>query len=272
MMLRSLPKVLVVDDENEWLTKLSAILLQHKTCAVVALGTYESADAYITSEDSDGLSAALIDVRLRRQIYDQGGLTLLNLLKERYRELPVLVLTAYSYDYPGLRDITQRYPSVLTYDKEVFEKEPGPILTALFAKLPAQIGDGEARSQSRWVPRQLPESAARSSGATSVGRDVAAGALIVVFLLLAALLFFLLADSFTGYSWHLNVIFAVMTVALIAVLLRVFKPEVVKQAVAIYREVARRKPELQRHPSNHPRVKKGSELFPNDKRADDNEA
>ena len=107
--------------------------------------------------------------------------------------------------------------------------------------------------QSRWgVPRQLPERAARSSDATSVGREVAAGALIVVFLLLAALLFFLLADYFTGYSWHLNVIFAVMTIALIAVLLRVFKPEVVKQAVAIYREVARSKPELQRHPSNHP--------------------
>ena len=75
-MLRSLPKVLVVDDEKEWLTKLSAILLQHKTCVVVALDTYESAEAYITSEDSAGLSAVLIDVRLRRQFYDQGGLAL----------------------------------------------------------------------------------------------------------------------------------------------------------------------------------------------------
>jgi len=242
-MSRSLPKVLVVDDENEWLTKLSAILSRHRPCTVVGFGSYESADAYIGSDDSAELSEALIDVRLRGQIYDQGGLALLNLLKERYPELPVVVLTAYSYDYPGLRDITQRYRSVLTYDKEIFEKQPDPILSALFAELPPQIGEGGARSPLHPLPRSA-ASAAQPKAANSVGREIAAGALLVVFLLIAALLFFLLANAFTNYSWHLNIIFAVMMVAFIAVVLRVFTPKVVRQAVAIYREIAGMRPKM----------------------------
>ena len=233
---QSTPVVLIVDDEKEWLTKLSSVVSGHTHCEIVQLDSYEEADKYVTSHDVTELTAAVIDVRLRKQIYDQGGLTVLSLLKDRNRELPTLVLTAYSYDYPGLRDIVQRYPAVYAYDKEVFEEQSQPILDALFADLPPQIGD------SRTPPKNTTTSGRTNSGVppddgTSVWREIGTGGLVIGLILAATSLFFILSNRFTGFSWQLNVVFAVVIVSLIAVLLRIFKPDIVTQAVSIYKDL-----------------------------------
>jgi hypothetical protein len=207
-------------------------------------------------------SVALIDVRLRKQIYDQGGLALLSLLKDRNRQLPVLVLTAYSYDYPGLREVTERYPFVYTYDKEVFEKQPGKILDVLFAELPPQIGDHGSSQKIPVATLPVPGSLGGANRTGLPWREVAAGALFVTLVLAAALLFFLLSRRFADFARQLDILFAVMIVAMIAVLLRIFKPALVRRAVAIFKELlgtgavgSRSKPPA--HPDS--RAKRGSQ-------------
>lgn len=241
-------RVLVIDDEEEWRLKLASIVETHTDCQPVLVRSYSAADRLVTSEDMTTFSAAIIDVRLRKQIYDQGGLTILGLLKQRNEQIPALVLTAYSYDYPGLREIAKRYPFVLAYDKEVFEKQPQPILNALLAELPPQIGDVPDRGASRSAAALLTQIDSSDPG-QGVFREVAAGALVVVFVLAAALLFFMLSSRFTSFSWHLNVVFAVLVVALICVLLRIFKPQIVRQAVSIYKDLAGNADRDSREPS-----------------------
>lgn len=227
-------KILIVDDEAPWLLRLSSVVSNYVSCETVLLDSYEAADRYVTSGDLTTFSAAIIDIRLRKQIYDQGGLTILDLIKDRHKGLPVLLLTAYSYDYPGLRETAQRYQGVLTYDKDTFGNHPESILTALLTKLPPQIGDHKMQQQ--------PHASARSvhnTGTTepNVWREVLAGGLIVGFVLSTALFFFMLANRFASFSWQLDVLFAVLMVVLLAVLLRLFKPSVVHEAVKIYKDL-----------------------------------
>jgi len=232
------PKILIVDDEQEWLSQLDTAFHTHISCETVLLDSYDAADQFITTHDLAEYSAAVVDVRLRKPIYDQGGLAILNLLKERNRYMPTLVLTAYSYDYPGLHDVTQRYPSVFTYDKEVFQKQPQPIIDALLAKLPPQIGESGV---SRWRPTRTSTLDAETQPYETKGawREIVIGGLVIALILLAALLFLALSSRFTGFSWQLNIVFAVVMVALLSVILRIFRPQIVSQALSIYRELLR---------------------------------
>ncbi|NQT41512.1 MAG: hypothetical protein HQ581_28745 [Planctomycetes bacterium] len=233
------PRILVVDDEGEWRAKLAAIVAEHSASDTVILKSFEEADRYVTSDAVKSLDAAIVDVRLRQQVYDQGGLTILNLLKEQDRELPILILTAYSYDYPGLREIANRYPSVLAYDKEVFEREPNRILDILLADLPPQIGTHVPKGRNRHSePVALPRPVHRH---TAVWRELVVGTFVVLFVLAAAFLFFIMSGSFAEHSAQLNIVFAVVVVAVICVLLRIFSPGIVQHAVNIFRELAGQK-------------------------------
>jgi CheY-like chemotaxis protein len=252
------PRIIIVDDEEEWRSKLSKIVADHVPCEILTFASFESADRYITINDMTTISAALLDIRLRKQIFDQGGLALLSLIKERNEAMPVLVLTAYSYDYPGLREITKRFPSVLTYDKEVFEDQPKPILDSLLAILPPQIGDGVMKKK-RLDATSAPDVDTLPPKQTRVAfGEIIAGALVVGFVLGAALLFFLLSSRFTEFSRQLNVVFSVLMVALIAVLIRVFKPAVITQSVSVYKDLLahRRGGEAINPPAKPPRRKK----------------
>lgn len=134
-------RVLLIEDESYWRLQLATALRAYRLCRVSLLSSFSEAEEFIASNDLRKFHAVIIDVRLRAQIYDQGGLALLDGIKRQYPEMPILVLTAYSYDYPGLRETTNRYSRVLTYDKELFLQHTNTILDLLFFKAPSQIGD-----------------------------------------------------------------------------------------------------------------------------------
>src|SRR5262249_7496319 len=56
--------------------------------------------------------------------FDQGGLALLDIVKRRRPGLPVLLLSAYFDDYPGIERVVKRYRRVVVLDKETFIREP----------------------------------------------------------------------------------------------------------------------------------------------------
>lgn len=229
------PKVLVVEDEEDWQRQITSILHHHCPCDVVLLDDYGKADQFVTAQDLSGFDAAVIDVRLRKQVYDQGGLTILDLLKQRRREIPVLILTAYSYDYPGLTGVTQRYPRVLTYDKEVFKNHPAKILEILLADLPPEIGTTVSRVGPEHAPRDI--LSASNSGSQSPWREVLTGSLVVSFVLGAVVLFFYISNRFPEHALKLNVIFGLVVIALFSVFIRIFKPDIVSQALRFYKDL-----------------------------------
>ena len=238
-------RLLIIEDEGEWQREIASILKRHCPCDIVVLSDYREADVFVTSCQLDSFDAAVIDVKLRKQIYDQGGLAILDLLKERRRDIPVLMLTAYSYDYPGLTDVTKRYIRVLTYDKDVFVSQPDKILNILLADLPPEIDASEAkRARHRFLKE--PHSGEDMEGHGPL-REIWIGAIVVGFILTAVVLFLLISNRFPNYAVQLNVVFGLLVVALICVLLRVFRPDFVSQAVRLYKDFI-----LSGKPSTHP--------------------
>jgi CheY-like chemotaxis protein len=225
----SLAKILLIEDEQQWADKISEVLHGFRSSEVQLLSSYDAAERFLDAEDLQRFDAIVVDVRMREQVYDQGGLALLDIAKSKRPGLPALVLTAYAYDYPGLRDVTTRYRDVLTYDKDVFVSNHESVLAALFSKLPPQIGDAKSVEPTP-CPRNRPKSRVEA------GRlhEVMIGVVVVAFVLITAVLVLLLFEGFSAYSFQLNVLFSVVVVALLCVLLRVFTPDIVEKAVALY--------------------------------------
>lgn len=70
--------------------------------------------------------------------------------------------------------------------------------------------------------------------------EIIIGAVIIVLIIGSAVLVFALFHAFSDYPVQLNVIFSIVVITLICVLLRVFKPNIVREALKIYKEVAKR--------------------------------
>ena len=134
-------EVLIIENEEYWIEKLSEVFKKFNSSEVFILKEYNEAENFLSSKDLSKYDAIVIDVKLREQIYDQAGLALLDIVKQNSPDIPTLILTAYSYDYPGLRRTTDRYEKVLVYDKDIFVNNSKRILDALFSNLPPQIGD-----------------------------------------------------------------------------------------------------------------------------------
>jgi hypothetical protein len=125
------PPVLLIENEPQWEAQLSAILRDRGFGPATILRTFTEAEREVQRIDLIPFAFAVVDVRLRRQLFDQGGLALLDQLKSRRPGLPVLVLSAFFDDYPGLRRVTGRYQRVVLAEKEAFVANPGPTLDAL---------------------------------------------------------------------------------------------------------------------------------------------
>lgn len=226
--------VMVVDDDQLWLSRLREIL--SPSCDVLSFDSFETAERFIGSADVTKVSAAVVDVRLRKQIYDQGGLAILHLLKASNNNLPILVLTSYSSDYPGIRNISQRYPYVLTYEKVVFDQDPQQIISALLAQLPPQIGDLPTRiSPADFTKKESVE--VQNENRTGSLREIAPGILVIALLFAATLGFFKIARTYTEFPWELDVVFAIAMIAVVCVVLRMFTPHIVYQALSIYKDL-----------------------------------
>lgn len=226
-------KILVIDDETEWQSKISGILKNIYPCEIKVIGTYNAADNFVTSQKLDVFDAIIVDIKLREQIYDQGGLAILNLIKATCKNIPVLILTAYSYDYPGLREIVERYPSVLAYDKEIFVRDARKIMEFLLTKLPPQIGYTKTvvrvRSDDSINGKKL-----KTTSSIILSNEFKAGIILIFVIFSVTVSFFSISTIFPEFSWQLNIVFAILVVTMLSILLSIFKIKIVKEAVKIY--------------------------------------
>lgn len=230
-------EILVIEDEKNWQDKLSNTLKEHCACNIKLIDTFREADIFVQSNDLSDFKAVLIDVRLRKQIYDQSGLTILDLIKEKNATIPILVLTAYSYDYPSIRKITERYSSILTYDKNIFISQPQAILDSLFADLPPQIGDITKSSHFKRTLEGIVSRGHVPEDQINPIRVTILGFVMVAFILLTTISFLLIFKSFPNNSWQLNIVFSVLIIVLLSVLIKIFNFKVVNQAFGILKEL-----------------------------------
>ncbi len=114
------PSVFLVENELEWENRLTSSLSASGIDSVTTIQSFNEAEKIFRKIDLIPISFAIIDVRLRRQLFDQSGLALLDIIKSRRPNLPVLMLSAYSDDYPGIESVVKRYKRVAVLDKEEF--------------------------------------------------------------------------------------------------------------------------------------------------------
>lgn len=70
--------------------------------------------------------------------------------------------------------------------------------------------------------------------------EIIIGAEVIGLILVSGALVFLLFQSFSDYSLHLNVIFSIVVVTLICLLLQVYNPDTIRKALRIYKDIAKK--------------------------------
>ena len=137
--------VLLIDNEPMWLRRLEAALTAAGFGEVVAIDSFSDAEKALTRLDLMRFDFAVLDIRMRKHLFDQGGLYLLDLLKARRPPIPVLMLSAFFDDYPGLAIATGRYKKVLIREKEEFLRSTIDVIRLLLEggdKVPVDPNDG----------------------------------------------------------------------------------------------------------------------------------
>lgn len=221
-------KVLLIENEITWIERIQSALFSTGFDDVLTLENYTKAERELPKLNLEDFVLVLIDVRMRRPIFDQGGLALLDLLKSKAPDLPVIMLTAYAHDYPGLQKTTSRYKRVLAYDKEVFLESQLTIMRTLLQPLPPQVGEAYANDSAVTLPRG--EASAKAGLFTKLSY-VFVGFCCIVLVLAAGLATFTLLDRFKQFSKQGNVIFGIVAVCLMAVLIGTFGKETIQLAI-----------------------------------------
>jgi len=221
-------RILLVDDEEYWLKALRTVVEGAVCAEVTCIDSYEEAAALIETEAVFSFSLAIIDVRLREPIFDQGGLGLVDTLRHRTSSVPVLLLTAYEEDYPNIRAITDRYPQVLIHGKNHFMRNVEATLAALLAQLPARTAP---RAPSPRIEIPLHESTKPVGEARVLGF-----ALGVVALVLGACLgLFWILEQYAPTPTIANIFSGIIALALLGTLAHVYGKETLAQAWEILR-------------------------------------
>lgn len=121
-------EALLIENERAWEVRITAALRESGIGRVTTLGSFAEAEKVLREIDLLRFAIAIIDVRMRKQLFDQGGLALLDIVKDRRPNLPVLMLSAYFDDYPGLKKVTGRYKKVRVIEKDQFIPDARSIL------------------------------------------------------------------------------------------------------------------------------------------------
>ena len=222
-----LGKILLIENEIAWIERLQSALFSTGFDDVVTLESYTRAERELPKLNLKDFVLVLIDVRMRRPVFDQGGLALLDLLKSKAPNLPVIMLTAYAHDYPGLHKTTSRYKRVLAYDKEVFLESQSTIMRALLQPLPPQVGEAYD-NDSVTLPQRV---ASAKTGLFTRLSYVFVGFCCILLVLGSGLATFTLLDRFNQFSKQGNVIFGIVAVCLMAVLIGTFGKETIQLAI-----------------------------------------
>ena len=232
-------KILIIENEKRWQEELSKLLSDYCPCNIKVIGKFEEADHYISISDLQDYKAIVIDVRIREQIYDQGGLALLDVIREKNKTIPILVLTAYAFDYPSLRDVTKRYSSVYAYEKDIFKINSKNILDILLANLPPQIGDIPPIPYKKIPLGIMGSSRIIDKDLNLTMKIIFIGIISIIFILLATLLFLVVLKAYPNNSWQLNIIFSVILLVILSVIIKIFNFSIVNQAIGILKRIIR---------------------------------
>jgi CheY-like chemotaxis protein len=222
-------KILLIENEPAWIARLQSALSDAGFNDVVTCQSYANAEREIPKLRLEDFAFALVDVRMRRPVFDQGGLALLDVLKSIAPSLPVVMLTAYAHDYPALQQNTSRYRHVLAYEKEVFLESRSAIIAALLQPLPAQLGESPPFESVNTAPASHVQATAHSGVVRGLSH-IFIGACCIVFVLGSGLATFILLDRFSQFSKQGNVIFGLVVICVMAVLIAVFGKETIELA------------------------------------------
>jgi DNA-binding NtrC family response regulator len=88
-------KVILIENEQAWVERLKAALTDAGFEHIVLLENFTKAERQLPRLKLNEFALALVDVRMRRPVCDQGGLALLDLIKR---------------DAPGLSAVSQNQP------------------------------------------------------------------------------------------------------------------------------------------------------------------
>lgn len=125
------PAVLLIENEPAWVARLSAVLRAAGFEPTTVYTSFTEAEKGLARLDLLPFAFAVVDVQMRKQRFDQGGLALLDQMKARRPALPVLVMSAYFDDHPGLQRVVGRYKRVILSEKEAFAAAPRTVLDSL---------------------------------------------------------------------------------------------------------------------------------------------
>ena len=70
-------------------------------------------------------------------------------------------------------------------------------------------------------------------------REIGYGSLMIVVIIASSIPVFLLFKVFSDYPFQINIIFALIMLTLISILLRVFKPQIVNEALRIFKDITK---------------------------------
>ncbi|MSU37329.1 MAG: response regulator [Pedosphaera sp.] len=221
-------KVILIENEEHWIETLSAALAEAGFSDILVLKSYTKAEEELTRIVPNECTLALIDVRMRRQLFDQGGLALLDQLRTKAPLLPVIMLTAYAQDYPGLTAAISRYNGVLAYEKDDFLASRDKIIQAVLNPLPPQVGESSTRTSVSRPPLIATANLSQTKGKLA---EVLVGLTCIVLILGTGVLVSWFLTRVSLFPNVANVFVGLVTVCLMAVLVRVYGKDTVEFAI-----------------------------------------
>lgn len=227
-------RVLIIDDEPRWQNQLSRTATRVLDCRTVIIASYEAAQRYVASRTHLPFDLALVDLRMRPEPYDQGGLALVSAIRENGDLVPVVLLTAYADDYPGLRATVTRMGQVLVYSKDEFIARPEAILSAILSQV---------RPGSPPIAPSCPQGSGAPMGRrmTDSLAHLGLGTLAVLLVLAAGYAVFFLLDRFSSMPTYSSVLFGLVALALTSTLVAIYGRETLGDALKILCALWRRR-------------------------------
>jgi CheY-like chemotaxis protein len=132
--------VLIVEDEELHRRRFAEVMNEYSDCKIKFLDGFEDACRFIDVECIDSFDVILIDLRLRPQAFDQSGLTILDMIRRKSMTVPIILLSQYAYDHPGVERISKRYPAVSFCEKDDFFERSKHVLHSVLSKNLKNLG------------------------------------------------------------------------------------------------------------------------------------
>ncbi len=218
-------RILVVEDEIVWANRIKHIL-QNSGYSVHVANDYKTAIDLIESQP---FNFATIDLNLDANTLDVSkshGLKLLDILNESTNyPIPVMVITGFSEGFNKV-NIDKNYPNIHIMPKNHFDKDELKRFVTDTVESINEINKNKIETKSK---KQ------NEDNFDKLRLEFISGSVLLALILITSFLYFLLSNAFPNYSIQLNIVFSIIIITLLSILIKVFKPNTVKQAFKIFK-------------------------------------